>query len=376
MTDSGDGPGARGGTAAGRFAGGAAYVGGRFVPMAEAVLPVTDWGFTRSDVVYDVVHVVGNRFFRLQDHLDRFERAMARRQLRPPEDRAAIEAVLHRCVALSGLRDAYVSMACSRGRPRVAGSRRPADCDNHLIAYAIPWIDVIPKEVQERGAHLWIAGVPRVPDASVDPTVKNYQWSDLTGGLLEAHGHGFDTAILCDAEGYVTEGPGFNVFMVRDGRVLTPDRGSLEGITRRTVLEICDELGIEAAVAPIPRALLEDADEIFTTTTAGGVMPGARLGGRILGNDRPGPVSLRLRDAYWRWHEEGRHATPVRPLDAALSPPGPLDAALSPPGPPDAAPPPPGPPDAATPHPGPPDVATPHPGPPDVALAPPAGASA
>ena len=140
-------------------------------------------------------------------------------------------AILHRCVALTGLADAYVAMVASRGRPRVGGSRRPADCDNHFIAYAIPWIDVIPKDVQERGAHLWIASVPRVPDRSVDPTVKNYQWSDLTGGLMEAHDHGFDTAILCDAEGFVTEGPGFNIFVVKDGVVLTPDRGSLHGIT-------------------------------------------------------------------------------------------------------------------------------------------------
>jgi branched-chain amino acid aminotransferase len=299
-----------------RFAGGAAYVQGRFVPMAEATIPVTDWGFTRSDVVYDVVHVFGGGFFRLNDHLDRFHRAMERRRLRPPEDREAVEAVLHRCVARAGLSDAYVSMACSRGRPRVAGSRRPADCDNHLIAYAIPWIDVIPKAVQERGAHLWIAGTPRVPDASVDPTVKNYQWNDLTSGLLEAHDHGYDTAILCDAQGYVTEGPGLNIFVVKDGRVLTPDRGSLQGITRLTVLEICAELGIEAAVAAIPRVLLEDADEVFAATTAGGVMPVSRVGGRILGNDRPGPISTRLRETYWRWHEEGRYRTPVRPLEA------------------------------------------------------------
>ena len=300
-----------------RFAGGAAYVQGRFVPMAEATIPVTDWGFTRSDVVYDVVHVFKGGFFRLQDHLDRFERAMARRRLRPPEDRAAIEDVLHRCVALAGLGDAYVSMACSRGRPRVAGSRRPADCDNHLIAYAVPWIDVIPEAVQERGAHLWIAGTPRVPDASVDPTVKNYQWSDLTSGLMEAHDHGYDTAILCDAEGYVTEGPGFNLFVVKDGRVLTPDRGSLHGITRLTVLEMCAELGLPAAIAAIPRSLLEDADEVFAATTAGGVMPVSRVAGRILGNDRPGPLSAKLRETYWRWHEEGRHRTPVRPLQIA-----------------------------------------------------------
>jgi branched-chain amino acid aminotransferase len=153
--------------------------------------------------------------------------------------------------------------------------------------------------------------VPRVPDESVDPAVKNYQWSDLTTGLLEAHDHGFDTAVLCDAAGMVTEGPGFNVFMVKDGRVLTPDRGSLHGITRKSVLELCNELGISAEVAPIPRALLEDADEVFAATTAGGVMPVSRLNERIIGNDRPGPVSLRLKSLYWQKHEQGWHRTPV-----------------------------------------------------------------
>ncbi|MGI4953397.1 MAG: aminotransferase class IV [Janthinobacterium lividum] len=315
-------------TEAGRFDAGAAYVGGRFVPMAEAAIPVTDWGFTRSDAVYDVAHVFNGRFFRLADHLQRFSRSMHARRLAPPEDLATMEAVLHRCVALAGFSDAYVAMVASRGRPRVAGSRRPADCSNHFIAYALPWIDVIPKEVQERGAHLWIASTPRVPDASVDPTVKNYQWSDLTTGLFEAHDNGFDTAVLCDADGFVTEGPGFNIFVVREGQVLTPDRGALHGITRRSVLELCEQSGIPAGVAAITRAELEDADEVFAATTAGGVMPVSRVGRRILGNDRPGPVSLRLKELYWQRHREGWHATPVRSLGETDGIPG---AASAPP---------------------------------------------
>jgi branched-chain amino acid aminotransferase len=298
------------------FAAGAAYVMGRYVPVAEAAIPVTDWGFTRSDAVYDVVHVFQGGFFRLGDHLDRFEHSMESRRLRPREDKAAIEAVLHRCVALAGLQDAYVAMVALRGRPRMGGSRRPADCENHLVAYAVPWIDVIPPEVQARGAHLWIASTPRVPDASVDPTVKNYQWSDLTSGLFEAHDNGYDTTVLCDADGFVTEGPGFNIFIVKDGHVLTPDRGSLHGITRRSVLELCAAMGIMASVAPIPRALLEDADEAFAATTAGGVMPISRIGKQILGNDRPGTLSLKLKQSYWQRHAEGWHRTEVRPLDS------------------------------------------------------------
>lgn len=293
------------------FRGGAAFSRGAFMPVADVAVSPLDWAFTRSDTVYDVVHVVEGGFFRLADHLDRFAASMRARRLAPPETRAEMEAILHRCVALAGLRDAYVAMVALRGRPRIAGSRRLEDCDNHFLAYAVPWIDVIPKDVQERGAHLWISSRPRVPDASVDPTVKNYQWSDLTSGLFEAQDHGFDSAIVCDADGFVTEGPGFNVFMVKDGVVRTSDRGSLQGITRRTVLEICGELGIAASVAPIRRHELEDADEVFLSTTAGGVMPASRLNRTILGNDRPGPISLRIKDRYWQWHRDGVHRTEV-----------------------------------------------------------------
>jgi branched-chain amino acid aminotransferase len=295
-----------------RFAEGAAYVHGRFVPIAEATISVLDWGLTRSDCTYDVVHVWRGKFFRLGDHLDRFETSMRKRRLAVPESRERIEEILHRVVALGGLRDAYVAMVALRGRPRVGGSRRPQDCEPHLVAYALSWIDVIPPEVQARGVHLWIASAPRVPDACFDPTVKNYMWGDLETALFEAHDHGFDTAVLCDAEGLITEGPGFNVFVVKDGAVCTPRHGSLRGLTARSVLELCGELNIAAEVTDIPRSMLETADEVFLSTTAGGVMPVSRVDNHIMGNDRPGPVSLRLREHYWRRHEEGWHGTPVR----------------------------------------------------------------
>jgi branched-chain amino acid aminotransferase len=96
---------------------------------------------------------------------------------------------------------------------------------------------------------------------------------------------------------------------------MTPDRGSLQGITRMSVLELCEAMGIDAAVAPIPRSLLDEADEAFVTSTAGGIMPVTRISGRILSNDRPGAISLRLKQAYWQQHEESQHRTLVRPLE-------------------------------------------------------------
>jgi branched-chain amino acid aminotransferase len=297
-----------------RFAVGAAYVAGRYVPIAKAGISVIDWGFTRSDNVHEVVHVFERGFFRLDDHLDQFMVAMQKRRLKPPEDRAAIEGILHRCVSLTGLVDAYVGMVALRGRPRVPGSRKLSDCDNHFVAYAIPLVDVIPKAVQERGAYVWIAETSSLTDPSHEPVLQCDQWFDLNSCLFSVQDDGYDTVVLCDEAGMTIEGPDFDLFVVANGRVSSPDRGRLHGSTRVSIFELCDAMGIEAAIEPIPREMLENADEIFLVTTAGGVMPVSQIGTRILGNLRPGPVSLLLKQAYWQRHREGWHRTPVRSM--------------------------------------------------------------
>ncbi|MCK0196621.1 aminotransferase class IV [Ancylobacter sp. 6x-1] len=295
---------------------GAAYMNGVYVPISEARIPVGDWGFVHSDVTYDVVHVTDGGFFRLEDHLDRFHKSLAGYRLDPGVTREEMRHILGRVVALSGLKDAFVAMISTRGVPKVYGSRNPLDCANTFIAYAVPWVDVIKPDVQERGAHLLVASVPRISPKSLDPTLKNYMWRDFTRGMFEALDKGFDTAILLDQDGFLTEGSGFNVFIVKDDKVITPDRGALEGVTRLSVLDLCPELGLQPVIGPITFDDLMDADEVFTTTTAGGVMPCARVNDRIYGNDRPGPISAKLKETYWRKHKEGWHMTPVNYADA------------------------------------------------------------
>lgn len=294
-----------------RWPSGAAYIDGRYMPIEEAAIPITDWGYRRSDVTYDVVGVWGGAFFRLDDHLRRFRNSMRALRLEPRESDGDIRRVLAECVRQTGLREAYVAMDCLRGTPRPGAPRHPLGCRNYLAAFAIPWVWVVSPEVQARGAHLVIAETPRIPDDSVDPRVKNFHWGDLTRGLFEAHDHGADTCVLLDRAGFVTEGPGFNVFAVTAGAVATPDRGALEGITRLSVIELCAALGIPCTVRPLPASELREADEIFLATTAGGIMPAARLDGRILGNDRPGPISSRLREEFWAKRKAGWHATPI-----------------------------------------------------------------
>ena len=286
------------------FSRGAAYIDRAFVPMAEAKIPLGDWGFVRSDSTYDVVHVTDGAFFRLDDHLDRFERSLEGYRLKPPVNREEMRTILGTCVALSGLRDAYVAMLSTRGRPRIQGSRDPRDCENSFIAYAVPWINVIPPEVQARGAHLLVASVPRISPLSLDPTYKNYIWRDFVRGTFEALDQGYDNAVLLDQDGFLTEGPGFNIFIVKEKQVITPDRGALHGITRQSVLDLCPELGLNGKIAQISHDDLLNADEVFITSTAGGVMPCSRVDSRIYGNDRPGPVSAMLRERYWQKHRK------------------------------------------------------------------------
>lgn len=291
---------------------GAAWIDGAYCPIREAKLSVLDWGFTHSDVTYDVAHVWDGAFFRLDDHLERFQRSMAAARLKPAQSTTEIAEILHGCVARSGLRESYVAFVCTRGAPRVKGSRDPRDCENRFFAYAVPFIWVIPQDIGARGARMLApSDVRRIPVDSVDPTAKNYHWGDFTQGLIAAKEAGYDNTFLLDHQDRVTEGPGFNVFAVFGDEVATPDAGTLLGVTRRTMLELADELGYRATSRPIPFSELLEADEVFIATTGGGAVPVTEVNGRTFGNGAPGATTQKLASAYWRIHEEGRYSTPV-----------------------------------------------------------------
>jgi branched-chain amino acid aminotransferase len=194
----------------GSYADGAAFVDGRFVPVAEARIPILDWGFLRSDATYDVAHV---------------------------------------------------------------------------------WCGIAPE--------------------SVDPTVKNYHWLDLETGLLESYERGGETVILVDAEDNVVEGPGFNVFAVTNGTISTPDRGVLEGITRKTIIELAASHHFQFAARPVPADELRQADEVFLSSTAGGVIPVTMVDGEAVGKGKPGPLTRQLREVYWEVHDDPRFSLPV-----------------------------------------------------------------
>ncbi|MED5622123.1 aminotransferase class IV [Ideonella sp. BN130291] len=300
---------------------GCAYIDGAFVAPEDAKISIFDWGFLHSDATYDVAHVWQGRFFRLDDHLDRFERSLKALRLDPGVTREEMRSVMHECVARAGLRDAYVEVLCTRGMP-TPGSRDPRSCTNRFMAFAIPFVWIADPDKQRRGVNLIVSDAQRIPAQSVDPRIKNYHWLDFVSGLFKAYDRGGETVVLPDAQGHVTEGPGFNVFAVfsRPGAaplVVTPDAGVLEGVSRRTAIELARAAGYETQERPLAADELRIADEVFLTSTGGGVIAIAQVDGQPVGGRAPGafgPVTTQLQHGYWALHADPRYSEAVRPL--------------------------------------------------------------
>lgn len=287
---------------------GAAWMDGGIVPIGEAKIGVTDWGLTRSDITYDVATVWEGGFFRLDDYIRRFMESLSAMRLDPGVTPDDVRGACHAIVAASGLRSAYVSMVASRGLPAVPGTRDPRTCANHFYAWCVPYVHVVQPEIAAQGASLWIAkDVRRIPADSVNPRAKNYHWGDMTQGLFEAKDNGFETAVLLDHDGNLTEGPGFNVFAVKGTSVVTPEDGVLHGITRRTVLEMATEAGLATETRALALTEMLEADEVFLSTSGGGVVPITQVDDRIFSNGAPGPVAADLRARFDDWRMRPEH---------------------------------------------------------------------
>ena len=301
------------------FPAGVAFINDEFVPMEEAKISVLDWGFLHSDATYDVVHVWKDRFFRLEEHVERFMRSASRIHLSMPVDEARLTNILAECVSQSGHGDAYVEMILTRGVSPTF-SRDPRDAVNQLICFAIPFSWVLRPEQREAGLSIAISEIQRIPPESIDPTVKNYHWLDFVMGLYHAYSAGAANVVLKDADGNLTEGPGFNIFIVKNEMIATPDRGVLEGITRRSAIELALEFGLPVEERAVSVAEALAADEMFATSTAGGILPVTRLNNAPVADGRMGQMTRRLTEAYWQKHSDPAWSTGVNEILARLGP--------------------------------------------------------
>ena len=276
---------------------------GKFIQLSEARIPVLDWGFLRSDATYDVVHVWKGRFFRLDKHIDRFFQSTEKLRMSCTVSRIDLKKILAGCVERSGLDNAYVEMIQTRGMsPNF--ERDPRKSEPRFIAFAVPFGWILKPEEFGKGLDVLVSNRRRISPNSVDSSIKNYHWLDLVSGMFEAYDNGHDTVILTDEENNITEGPGFNIFCVDETGLNSPNKGVLEGITRQTVLDLAKELNVPFQLRPISLETLKSSNEVFATSTAGGIMPITKINGLPIGRGTPGEITRKLHKTYWDKHSD------------------------------------------------------------------------
>ena len=283
------------------FPQGYAWIDNKYVELADAKIHILDWGFLRSDATYDVVHVWKGCFFRLDKHIDRFYESTKKLRMPCQISRDELKKILANCVVKGKLENAYVEMIQTRGiSPNFV--RDPRQATPRVMAFAVPFGWILKQEDFEKGLHVLLTDIKRIPASSVDPTIKNYHWIDLVTGMLNAYEKGNDTAILIDENNNITEGPGFNIFCVNASGIFTPDHGVLEGITRQTVFDLANELNLSILKKSISLEELQSANELFATSTAGGIMPITRVSGQKIGDGKVGSITRELNNLYWEKH--------------------------------------------------------------------------
>ena len=292
------------------FPQGYAWIDSKYVELADAKIPILDWGFLRSDATYDVVHVWKGRFFRLDKHIDRFFESAKKLRMPCQISRDELKKVLANCVVKGKLENAYVEMIQTRGMsPKFV--RDPRLATPRVMAFAVPFGWILKQEDFEKGLNVLLTDIKRIPPSSVDPTIKNYHWMDLVTGMLDAYEKGNDTAVLVDENNNITEGPGFNLFCVNGSGIFTPDHGVLEGITRQSVFDLAKELHLPIMKKSISVEELYNAEELFATSTAGGIMPITKVSGKEIGKGRVGNLTRQLHKLYWQKHSDDSWSTSI-----------------------------------------------------------------
>ncbi len=274
----------------------------------RACIPVFDRGFLYGDSIYEVFRTYGGRLFAVDDHFDRLERSAAALGLRMPADRAGILAEIRRTVDAAKNPETYVRLVITRGAGDIGLDPALADRPRTVIIAKPLALD--PKWKSGQGFTVKVVDIRRNFKNALNPAIKSGNYLNNVLAIAEAKAAGADDAIMLDFEGRVTESTTSNVFLVKDGVLLTPqlDVGILEGITRKLLLRLAAGNRIAVQERDLWRADLDAADEIFFSGTIKEVLPIVALDGRPVGNGKPGALTLRMAElfeAYTRKASEG-----------------------------------------------------------------------
>jgi len=288
------------------------YVNGEFVPRSEAKISVFDHVILYGDGVYETMHVYHQKVFKLDQHVDRLYESAHAIKLKIPATKENLKQVVLETVRRNGLENAQIRVVVTRGvgEPLLT----PYNCVPGLIVFVVPYISPV-SAAGDTGIKMIVSSMRRIPNECTSTKLKSCNYLNHVLMRMEAREAGADDAIELDMEGYVCEAPGYNVFMVRKGAIITPADNILLGITRETVMELAVAAGLPVSTGRVQVFDLYNADEVFLTSTAGGVVPVIQLDGRLIGGGTAGSVTKMLRQKYYELLESGEQSTALTSQD-------------------------------------------------------------
>lgn len=276
------------------------YLDGQFVDAAEAKISVFDHGLLYGDGIFEGIRLYEGNVFRLDQHLERlWWSAKAILLTIPISRREMAEAVCESC-RQNGLRNGYIRLVVTRGVGDLGLA--PWLCPKPSVFIIADKIALYPPEYYASGLSIVTVPTRRLGPAALPPMVKSLNYLNNILAKIEARQAGALEAIMLNDAGFVAECTGDNVFMVHQGRLLTPaaQQGALKGITRETIFSVAQALSLPVEEHDLTRYDLWNADECFLTGTGAEVIPVVKLDGREIGDGKPGPVTKRVLTEFRR----------------------------------------------------------------------------
>ena len=276
------------------------YISGTFYDKEDAKISVYDHGLLYGDGVFEGIRSYHGKVFRLAEHLDRLWHSAKALWLEIPMSKAEMAKAIEDTLKINGIEDGYIRVVVTRGAGMLGLD--PNRCSDPRVIIITDKIALYPEEYYRNGLAIVTVSTQRNHPAALSPRIKSLNYLNNILAKIEGLQAGCIEALMLNHKGEVAECTGDNIFVVRDGRLLTPpnEAGILEGVTRDAVIGLAREAGIEVREIPLTKHDVYIADECFLTGTAAEVVPVVKVDSRAIGDGKPGPITRKLIE---RFHE-------------------------------------------------------------------------
>lgn len=274
------------------------YLDGQFVTKDQAKVSVFDHGFLYGDGIFEGIRIYNGNIFKCKEHLDRLYDSAKSIMLEIPLTYQEMEDALVETLRRNELRNGYIRLVVSRGAGNLGLD--PNRCPKASVIIIVEQLAIYSEEAYKIGLKTVSVSTRRnIPDA-LNPKIKSLNYLNNILVKIQSNLSGAGEAIMLNAQGYVTEGSGDNIFIVKNGMITTPPcyLGALDGITRQAIIEICRKKGYSIQEQPFTLHDVYVADEVFLTGTAAEVIAVREVDGRIIGEGHAGPVTLKLLEEF------------------------------------------------------------------------------